>query len=158
MSSVELRREIEDLALGFIVADPDEGGGTARWIPALEKIRERALREQASGLVAAAGSLLDQMRDPRTPEDTWQDGISALQKALDSPAVPAPDVFSAQDPELISDFIVESREHLANVETQVLTLEREPTNSEALNAVFRGFHTIKGLAGFLELPLIQDGA
>ena len=61
----------------------------------------------------------------------------------------------AQDPELISDFIVESREHLANVETQVLTLEREPTNSESLNAVFRGFHTIKGLAGFLELWEVQ---
>ena len=48
----------------------------------------------------------------------------------------------------MSDFIVESREHLVQIESQVLTLEREPTDCEALNAVFRGFHTIKGLAGF----------
>jgi two-component system chemotaxis sensor kinase CheA len=61
----------------------------------------------------------------------------------------------AQDPALMSDFIVESREHLVNIESQVLTLEREPSNSEALNAVFRGFHTIKGLAGFLELWEVQ---
>jgi two-component system chemotaxis sensor kinase CheA len=61
----------------------------------------------------------------------------------------------AQDPELLSDFIVESREHLANLEAQLLTLERNPRDSEALNAVFRGFHSIKGLAGFLELWEVQ---
>ena len=55
----------------------------------------------------------------------------------------------------MSDFIVESREHLVNIESQVLTLEREPADREALNSVFRGFHTIKGLAGFLELWEVQ---
>ena len=55
----------------------------------------------------------------------------------------------------MSDFIVESREHLVQIESQVLTLEREPTDCEALNAVFRGFHTIKGLAGFMELWEVQ---
>src|ERR1019366_4523930 len=55
----------------------------------------------------------------------------------------------------MGDFIVESREHLVNIESQVLTLEREPSDNEALNAVFRGFHTIKGLAGFLELWEVQ---
>jgi two-component system chemotaxis sensor kinase CheA len=60
------------------------------------------------------------------------------------------------DPELMSDFIVESREHLVNIECQLLTLEREPSDTEALNAVFRGFHTIKGLAGFLELWEVQQ--
>jgi two-component system chemotaxis sensor kinase CheA len=61
----------------------------------------------------------------------------------------------AQDPELMSDFVVESREHLANIETEVLTLERDPCDAEALNAVFRGFHSIKGLAGFMELWEVQ---
>jgi two-component system chemotaxis sensor kinase CheA len=57
----------------------------------------------------------------------------------------------AQDPELVADFILESRGHLADIETQILTLERAGPDAEALNSVFRGFHTIKGLAGFLEL-------
>jgi two-component system chemotaxis sensor kinase CheA len=157
MPSAELRREIEDLALRLVVGDPEEANG-ARWIPDLERIRECAQREQAFGVTSAASSLLDRLRDSTLPEAAWHEGIAALQKALDSPVVPAPaaaDLSPVQDPELISDFIVESREHLVNVETQVLTLEREPTNSEALNAVFRGFHTIKGLAGFLELWDVQ---
>ena len=37
----------------------------------------------------------------------------------------------------------------------MLTLERDPTHPEALSAVFRGFHTIKGLAGFMELWEVQ---
>ncbi|MEI9976451.1 MAG: Hpt domain-containing protein [Ignavibacteriota bacterium] len=61
----------------------------------------------------------------------------------------------AQDPELLGDFILESREHLANVESQLLTLEGDASAADALNAVFRGFHTIKGLAGFLELWDVQ---
>ena len=55
----------------------------------------------------------------------------------------------------MNDFILESGEHLANIETQALTLERDPRDSEALNSAFRGFHTIKGLAGFLELWEVQ---
>ncbi len=156
MPSGELRRDIEDLALRLVVGEPEGTGGAARWLPALEQIRERAHREQATGVSAAAGSLLDNMHRSTLSEAALQDGIAALQQALDAPAIPASgERFLSQDRELISDFIVESREHLANVETQVLTLEREPTNSESLNAVFRGFHTIKGLAGFLELWEIQ---
>lgn len=60
-----------------------------------------------------------------------------------------------QDPELIADFILESREHLVNIESQILTLERAGPDAEALNSVFRGFHTIKGLAEFLELWNMQ---
>ena len=57
----------------------------------------------------------------------------------------------ASDPELLGDFILESTEHLTTIEPQLLTLEQDPANAEAIHAIFRGFHTIKGLAGFLEL-------
>lgn len=60
-----------------------------------------------------------------------------------------------QDPELVGDFILEAREHLQTVEAGLLVLEKEPANPETLNAVFRSFHTIKGLAGFLEFANIQ---
>jgi two-component system chemotaxis sensor kinase CheA len=65
------------------------------------------------------------------------------------PADPMPSL--AQDPELVADFILESRGHLADIEARILTLEREGPDAETLNSVFRGFHTIKGLAGFLGL-------
>ncbi|HTS77502.1 MAG TPA: chemotaxis protein CheA [Bryobacteraceae bacterium] len=61
----------------------------------------------------------------------------------------------ASDPELLRDFIVESREHLSMIELHLLALDQDPSDTAALNAVFRGFHTIKGLAGFLELDAIQ---
>jgi two-component system chemotaxis sensor kinase CheA len=156
MPSADLRSEIEDLALRLVVSQPEEGDGAADWIAPLEKIRERARQEAEPAVAAQAASLADALRDSALSEASLHEGIAALQKALDAKSgPPVADCLPAQDPELISDFIVESREHLANVETQLLTLEREPTNSEALNSVFRGFHTIKGLAGFLELWDIQ---
>jgi two-component system chemotaxis sensor kinase CheA len=62
----------------------------------------------------------------------------------------------ASDPELIGDFILESREHLTAIELQLLTLDQDPANSEAIHAIFRGFHTIKGMAGFLDLDAVRD--
>jgi two-component system, chemotaxis family, sensor kinase CheA len=56
-----------------------------------------------------------------------------------------------EDRELLNDFILESRDHLTQVEVQMITLEKDPADSEAINTVFRAFHTIKGLAGFLGL-------
>ena len=44
------------------------------------------------------------------------------------------------------DFVIESREHLANIEQELLRLENSPEDSEPVHALFRGFHTIKGLA------------
>ncbi len=62
----------------------------------------------------------------------------------------------ASDPELIGDFILESREHLTAIELQLLTLDQDPANSEAIHAIFRGFHTIKGMAGFLDMNEVRD--
>lgn len=62
----------------------------------------------------------------------------------------------AEDAELLRDFLLESREHLAAVEKCILELERDPAHSEALHATFRAFHTIKGLAGFLGFAAIQE--
>ena len=70
---------------------------------------------------------------------------------------PAPSTLG-EDPEMIGDFILESRDHLTQVEIQMMTLEKEPGDSEAINTVFRGFHTIKGLAGFLDLDDIREVA
>ena len=64
----------------------------------------------------------------------------------------------AQDPELMVDFVVESGEHFAVIEEHLLLLEREPDAEDSIHAVFRAFHTIKGLAGFLELHGVRNVA
>lgn len=55
------------------------------------------------------------------------------------------------DPELMAEFVSESKEHIEEAEEQLLTIETDPKNSESLNAIYRSFHTIKGVASFLGL-------
>jgi two-component system chemotaxis sensor kinase CheA len=64
----------------------------------------------------------------------------------------------AADPELLTDFVIESKEHLTALELQLLTLDQDPANAEAIHAIFRGFHTIKGMAGFLDQDAVRDVA
>ena len=55
------------------------------------------------------------------------------------------------DDELLQDFLIEAGEILEQLNEQLVELENSPDDSELLNAVFRGFHTIKGGAGFLAI-------
>ncbi|MDD3014321.1 MAG: Hpt domain-containing protein [Candidatus Gastranaerophilales bacterium] len=60
------------------------------------------------------------------------------------------------DKEYWQDFIAETKEHLENIELNVLILERDAQNIQILNIMFRSFHSIKGLAGFVNQNLIQE--
>ncbi len=51
--------------------------------------------------------------------------------------------------ELLQDFLQESSDLLSDVDSKLLSLEQSPNDSGLLNDIFRGFHTIKGGAGFL---------
>lgn len=51
--------------------------------------------------------------------------------------------------ELLSDFLLEAGEMLSDVDSKLMDLEKHPDDSGLLNEIFRGFHTIKGGAGFL---------
>ncbi len=55
------------------------------------------------------------------------------------------------DDELLQDFLVEAGEILEALNEQLVDLEQSPDDAELLNSVFRGFHTIKGGAGFLAI-------
>lgn len=54
--------------------------------------------------------------------------------------------------DMLKDFVVEALDLATNVEEHLLSLERNPHDLDTLNAVFRSFHTIKGGAGFMNLP------
>ncbi|HSW31169.1 MAG TPA: chemotaxis protein CheA, partial [Longimicrobiales bacterium] len=71
--------------------------------------------------------------------------------------LPADDPLPAgADAELMGDFVTESFEYLEQAEEALLTLEANPADGEAINVVFRAFHTIKGVSGFLELRRISE--
>ena len=55
------------------------------------------------------------------------------------------------DEEILQDFLVEAGEIIELLSEQLVELEKKPKDHELLNAIFRGFHTVKGGAGFLSL-------
>lgn len=53
--------------------------------------------------------------------------------------------------ELLRDFLTEANELLSDVDNKLVELEKRPNDAKLLNDIFRGFHTIKGGAGFLNV-------
>jgi len=60
------------------------------------------------------------------------------------------------DEEILQDFLVEAGEILEEMSEQLVALENDPQDMELLNGIFRGFHTVKGGAGFLNLKPLVD--
>lgn len=90
------------------------------------------------------------------------EGAAMAEEAVASPQAPAgggsspealPDFL--QDTDLLAGFIEEAFEHLESIEVNVLELEQSPEDQDIINNIFRPFHTIKGVSGFLNLKTIN---
>jgi two-component system chemotaxis sensor kinase CheA len=57
--------------------------------------------------------------------------------------------------DLLRDFLTESAENLARLDSEIVELERSPDDPELLKSIFRTIHTIKGTCGFLNLPRLE---
>lgn len=62
---------------------------------------------------------------------------------------------TGEDREILHDFVSESLEKLASIEVSLIHLEDDPEDLDTINAIFRPFHTIKGVSGFLNLGKIN---
>lgn len=60
------------------------------------------------------------------------------------------------DDEILQDFLVEAGEIIDQLGEQLVELEQAPSDLELLNAIFRGFHTVKGGAGFLAIDALVE--
>ncbi|HNO78552.1 MAG TPA: chemotaxis protein CheW [Phycisphaerae bacterium] len=65
--------------------------------------------------------------------------------------VSEPLIISKDEIDMVAGFVEEAGEHLDAIEAAVLEVERSPSDPEAIDSLFRPFHTIKGAAGFLNL-------
>jgi len=136
-------------------------------LPGLKVLRHRvdellplATTPKIAETIVDLGLTLDVLiagRDPE-PERSWaalEQGIRALQDPGPDPAQSVLQRSREFDPEIVAGFIVEAREHLDAAEAQLLVLESDPAQVEAVHTVFRAFHTIKGAAGCLDLGPMQ---
>ncbi len=107
--------------------------------------------------------LVDEIRAASTgaaPGSTPAQSVAATAAPLVAAAAPSapieeyvsePLVVDLSEREHLQGFIDESREHMDAIEAALLTVEAEPHNTDRVNDLFRPFHTIKGIAGFLNL-------
>jgi two-component system, chemotaxis family, sensor kinase CheA len=159
----EVTRQLETLAMQVVLGAETLDAHLAL----LQGIHQRAVEAGLADVGQVSSNLLLAVRGRTEPEEVARilsEGVMRLQEAVagagSAPQAASPPQFNslAQDPELVADFIQESREHLTSIETQVLALEQDPSHAEAIHSTFRSFHTIKGLAGFLEFEAIREVA
>jgi two-component system chemotaxis sensor kinase CheA len=155
--------QLDELSVRMVVGGAD-APETLRVLAAIEKSVREAGRTPAADVAAELQALAKGAARQSTSEfeRVLSLGIENLRRAMEAPAEEPQQTSKssmanaiAQDPELIGDFVNEAAEHLATIEAQILVLEQDPTAADPLNAAFRGFHTIKGLAGFLDLGDIR---
>jgi len=142
---------------------------TAKVLASLSEVSEQARAAGLGEIPPLASELSEAVHSGEGKEGLLLQGIDRLHQAIDRGRQEAPKAEPggqsqpalariSADPEILAEFLVESRDHLASIESHLLTLERDAGNTEAIHATFRGFHTMKGLAGFLEFPAIQKVA
>lgn len=175
MNDISLSRDIQDLYLELLLADNNEADSLSAALQKLAIVVQNAHTAGALSIAATTSKLIDSVDAVRSqipPQEAVPlllEGLKTLEAELTAgqantaaasqvesrPAAESSNSL-ADDPELLQDFVLEAREHLAVVETQLLVLEQNPLESEPTHACFRAIHTIKGIAGFLELNDIRE--
>lgn len=160
------------------VSDPDlaitEVGGFLEYaMNAMEESLKDEPLEQSAEPVAEQG---DELSKGETSEQSAgsvpDDDKTRGQKPPEGPSDSVPEqddepaaemVFPESLPEdadldLLAEFITESTDLISEAEEALLALESDPDDTESVGAVFRAFHTVKGVSAFLELTFITKMA
>jgi two-component system chemotaxis sensor kinase CheA len=173
---------LDDIAALIVQIEPTDLADLAHVRKGLKLIAD-SFPPSAQRPIGEAVKRIDQMTEGKTSDPSnflaeigafIEEAINAMEKSVgDAPLFsdPAPEQvpivrsgpeaerFDALQPEidpaLLEEFITESRDLISSAEAALLQLEPDPENTEALNTVFRAFHTIKGTSGFLGLVHIS---
>ncbi|MEP6731905.1 MAG: chemotaxis protein CheA [bacterium] len=139
--SGELARELAhkaEASLAFVLESIDTGRDCAQAFAAATECVEETVRARDDEKDEAS----------RTPRET-----------ATASAAPVPmTIPESDDRALVGDFLVECRDYLESAEGALLQLEADPADAEAINTVFRAFHTVKGTSAFLGLTDVSTFA
>ena len=99
--------------------------------------------------------LLEENLAANEPSDTCVYERSENELEAEPVQESTPEKLSDDDIEILTDFISEAEDNLSNIEVSLVELEQDPENADIINDIFRPFHTIKGVSGFLSLGKIN---
>lgn len=182
MDACRLRSPVDDLAAAVVAIDFEDAASLtklAALVARVEGALDAGTPDRVADRVRDVACVNRDFLDRPEPEgatrlgeavDVLQREIEACHKqrgsdacALQVPteANPQPGLPTSKtrDPDtiaLIGEFLSESEEGLSRADQMLMTIEREGATAESINGLFRVFHTIKGVAGFLELFEIQS--
>ena len=142
----ELQRYLEKL----ILHEKDDMEPFEKGVAALQSaVREIGMgKENLVDLKAVLEELGGNAEKAVAAQDKMSESVVTLKA---SPPVE----IQGEDIQILNDFVTEAREHLETIEVNLVELENNPQDSEIINAIFRPFHTIKGVSGFLQLEKIN---
>lgn len=153
-----LKLIIEKIILGEIADTDIAYEKISQAISMLQDICREKDQEQAAASLKNFNKLLKELNLADTEGQTaGQDDLKMEEETTSEASVtkskPVLDI--TQDKELLTGFINEAMEHLEQIEVDILSLEQSPEDKDCINAIFRPFHTIKGVSGFLNLQDIN---
>jgi two-component system chemotaxis sensor kinase CheA len=159
-NTTEMEGAIDDLALQIMVK-----GAAAFRSKAAEPLAAAVARWSYPAVAAELEAAIKQAKAKKLSDEEARAIVARIQSSITLPAAseevrrtvaeePAPLAFE-EDPELLADFVLEADEHLTSIEEKILLLEKDPSLIDTIHAIFRSFHSIKGLAGFLGLSGVQ---
>ena len=150
---------ISDKAVGFAVIEKgisllqeitnlyqNTGNYDGTIAPFMEEVR--TLTGYTAATAASSSEPTPSEEQPGTPPET-------IEKAPAQKKEPEAKM-EVQDESLLRDFITEALEYIEEIEVNILNLEQNPDDKEIINTIFRPFHSVKGVAGFLNLDEIRD--
>lgn len=154
----QINRTIAEISEGPAELLEQAKGTTSGAAEMLQKILQQEVEdttqsiEAVSQAVSALQSLIEQVTEAGTGPDIEpaEADLPASVKTVPQEACVIPE----EDVPLVLDFITETGEHIESAEAGLLELESRPDDKEIINQIFRAFHTIKGMAGFLNLTEI----
>ena len=131
-------------------------GVTAGSVETLGQVLREEAEDAARSIetVSQAVMILQNLVDQLCRDAEESDSDDAEQDSAPDAAPQEATVIAEDDVPLVLDFVAEANEHIEAAEAGLLELESKPGDSEVLNQIFRAFHTIKGMAGFLNLAEI----
>jgi len=151
----EINENIADISDGPAQLLEQAKGSTSEAAELLQKILQDQVEdtsksiESVSQVVSTLQGIIGQIEQASEIIEPEEAETSAAENIQDESQQSC--IIPEEDVPLVQDFIAESNEHIESAEAGLLELEIKTDDKEVLNQIFRSFHTIKGMAGFLNL-------